>query len=93
MQSKTKRDDIFKDNLCKRLNRIEGQVRGVKKMIENDAYCNDVLNQILSIKSALDSVNKLILESHINNCLVEKIKNDDKEVLNELMSTISKIIK
>ena len=93
MQSKTKRDDIFKDNLCKRLNRIEGQVRGVKKMIENDAYCNDVLNQILSIKSALDSVNTLILESHINNCLVEKIKNDDKEVLNELMSTISKVIK
>ncbi len=93
MNNTTKRNDDFKDNLCKRLNRIEGQVRGVKKMIENDAYCNDVLNQILSIKSALDSVNKLILESHINNCLVEKIKNDDKEVLNELMSTISKIIK
>lgn len=93
MNNTTKRNDDFKDNLCKRLNRIEGQVRGVKKMIENDAYCNDVLNQILSIKSALDSVNKLILESHINNCLVEKIKNDDKKVLNELMSTISKIIK
>lgn len=93
MSDKTKRSDEFKDNLFKRLNRIEGQVRGVKKMIENDTYCNDVINQILSIKSALDSVNKLILESHINSCLVEKIKNDDKEVLSELMSTISKIIK
>ena len=93
MNNKTKRSDEFKNNLCKRLNRIEGQVRGVKKMIENDTYCNDVINQILSIKSALDSVNKLILESHINSCLVEKIKNDDKEVLSELMSTISKIIK
>ncbi|WP_250278952.1 metal-sensitive transcriptional regulator [[Clostridium] colinum] len=93
MKNQTKRDEYFKDNLYKRLNKIEGQVRGVKRMIEKDAYCNDVINQILSIKSALDSVNKLILESHINNCLVEKIKNDDKEVLDELMSTISKIIK
>lgn len=90
---KTKRNDDFKQNLTKRLNRIEGQVRGVKKMIENDAYCNDVINQILSIKSALDSVNKLILESHINTCVLDKIKNDDIQVLDELMSTISKIIK
>ena len=89
----TKRNDDFKQNLTKRLNRIEGQVRGVKKMIENDAYCNDVMNQILSIKSALDSVNKLILESHINTCIVDKIKNDDTKVLDELMNTISKIIK
>ncbi len=89
----TKRNDDFKQNLTKRLNRIEGQVRGVKKMIENDAYCNDVMNQILSIKSALDSVNKLILESHINTCVVDKIKNDDTKVLDELMNTISKIIK
>lgn len=90
---KTKRNDDFKQNLTKRLNKIEGQVRGVKKMIENDAYCNDVINQILSIKSALDSVNKLILESHINTCVLDKIKNDDIQVLDELMSTISKIIK
>mgnify|MGYP006066575165 FL=1 len=93
MQKETKRNDQLKENLYKRLNRIEGQVRGVKRMVENDIYCNDIINQILSIKSALDSVNKLILESHINNCLVEKIKKDDKEVLDELMFTISKIIK
>lgn len=93
MDKKTIRDKNLKDNLEKRLNRIEGQVRGIKKMIENDVYCDDVLNQILSVKSALDSVNKIILERHINSCLVEKIRNDDKEVLDELMVILSKMIK
>lgn len=93
MQNKTNRPQTLKQNLTTRLNKIEGQVRGVKKMIDNDEYCNDVMNQILSIKSALNSVNKIILENHINNCLVEKIKNNDKEVLEELMALISKIIK
>lgn len=93
MQNKTNRPQTLKQNLTTRLNKIEGQVRGVKKMIDNDEYCNDVMNQILSIKSALNSVNKIILENHINNCLVEKIKNNDKEVLEELMALISKTIK
>lgn len=93
MQNKVNRTKDLKQNLTIRLNKIEGQVRGVKKMIDNDQYCNDVINQILSIKSALNSVNKIILENHINNCLVEKIKNDDKEVLEELMALMSKIIK
>lgn len=93
MQNKVNRNKDLKQNLTVRLNKIEGQVRGVKKMIDNDQYCNDVINQILSIKSALNSVNKIILENHINNCLVEKIKNDDQEVLSELMALMSKIIK
>lgn len=93
MENKTERKMDLKNDLYKRLNKIEGQVRGVKGMIEKDAYCNDILNQILAIKSALDSVNKILLESHINNCLVQKIKNNDEEVLNELMTLLKKMIK
>ena len=90
---KTKRQEYLKQDLYKRLNRIEGQIRGIKGMIEKDAYCSDVLNQVLAVKSALDSVNKILLENHINNCLVEKIKNDDEEVLTELMGILKKMIK
>lgn len=93
MEKKTIRQEQLKNDLYKRLNRIEGQIRGIKGMIEKDTYCNDILNQVLAVKSALDSVNKIILESHINNCLVEKIKNDDEEVLDELMCILKKIIK
>ncbi len=82
-----------KKSLITRLNRIEGQVKGVKKMIEEDIYCDDVLNQISSIKAALNGLSKALLERHINTCVVDKIKNDDTEVLDELLSTINKMLK
>ena len=82
-----------KKALITRLNRIEGQVKGVKKMIEEDIYCDDVLNQISSIKAALNGLSKALLERHINTCVVDKIKNDDTEVLDELLSTINKMLK
>ena len=90
---KTKRQENLKQDLYIRLNRIEGQIRGIKGMVEKDTYCSDILNQVLAVKSALDSVNKILLENHINNCLVEKIKNEDEEVLSELMSILKKMIK
>lgn len=82
-----------KKALITRLNRIEGQVKGVKKMMEEDIYCDDVLNQISSIKAALNGLSKALLERHINTCVVDKIKNDDTEVLDELLSTINKMLK
>ncbi len=82
-----------KKALITRLNRIEGQVKGVKKMVEEDIYCDDVLNQISSIKAALNGLSKALLERHINTCVVDKIKNDDTEVLDELLSTINKMLK
>lgn len=82
-----------KNNLVSRLNRIEGQIRGVKGMIEKDTYCDDVLNQIASVQSALNSVGKLLLEHHMKSCVIERLQDGDTEVLTELMTTMNKLIK
>jgi DNA-binding FrmR family transcriptional regulator len=83
----------FKDNLIKRLNRIEGQIRGIKKMIENDCYCDDILNQITGVRSALAGVQEKLLTGHIETCVVDRIKEGDLEVIEEVTSTIRRIIK
>lgn len=82
-----------KTNLANRLNRIEGQIRGIKGLIERDAYCDDVLNQIASVQSALNGVGKLLLEEHMKSCVVEKIQEGDLGVINELLTTINKLMK
>ena len=91
--AQTLREDKLKSNLMTRLNRVEGQIRGVKGMLENDVYCDNILQQITAVRSALDSVSKLILENHIRGCLVEKIQNNEMEVIDELLVTIGKILK
>lgn len=92
MEKMTVREEKFKSNLVSRLNRIEGQVRGIKGMIEKDTYCNDVLIQISAAQAALDSVSKLVLESHIRGCLVKKIQSGEDEIIDELIITIGKIL-
>jgi DNA-binding FrmR family transcriptional regulator len=82
-----------KKNMINRLSRIEGQIRGIKKMIDEDTYCDDVLNQITSVKAALSGVTKILLEKHIESCVVEKLKNGEEEVMDELMKTIGKMLK
>ena len=86
------RDKELKGNLVTRLNRVEGQVRGIKGMVEKDAYCNDILNQIAAAQAALDSVSKLVLENHIRGCLVEKIQAGDDKIVDELLVTIGKML-
>lgn len=86
------RDGKLKENLLKRLNRIEGQVRGIKGMIEKDIYCDDVLQQISAVQSAINSVSKLVLENHIRTCVVDKIENGDREIVKELLGTIGKML-
>ncbi len=83
----------FKGNLIKRLNRIEGQIKGIKKMIENDCYCDDILNQISSIRSALASVQIELLKGHMNSCVLEQLKDGQIEVIEELSKTIRNMIK
>ncbi|RIE02158.1 CsoR family transcriptional regulator [Cohnella faecalis] len=83
----------MKANLMTRLNRIEGQVRGVKGMIEKDTYCDDVLNQIAAIQSALGSVGKLLLEGHMRSCVIERIQEGESAVIDELLVTINKLMK
>ncbi|AJY77947.1 metal-sensitive transcriptional regulator [Paenibacillus beijingensis] len=82
-----------KSSLISRLNRIEGQVRGIKGLIEKDTYCDDVLNQIASVQAALNGVGKLLLEHHMKSCIIERIQEGDSEVLTELMTTINKLTK
>ena len=81
-----------KNNLISRLNRIEGQIRGVKGLIEKDTYCDDVLNQIAAAQSALNSVGKLLLEHHMNSCVIDRIQQGDNEVVKELMVTMNKLM-
>ena len=90
---KSHHSDQVKSNLISRLNRIEGQVRGVKGMIEKDTYCDDVLNQIAAIQSALNSVGKLLLEGHMRSCVIERIQSGETEVIDELLTTVHKLMK
>lgn len=87
------RSQKAKASLISRLNRIEGQVRGIKGMIEKDVYCDDVLNQISSVQSAMKSVSRLLLEGHMKSCLVNRIQSGEPEVIDELLETIEKMMK
>ena len=79
--------------LLNRLNRIEGQIRGLKKMLENDAYCTDVLIQASAVTSALNSFSKVLLANHIRTCVVDDIKKGKSEVVDELVDTIQKMMR
>jgi len=83
----------LKTDMVNRLHRIEGQVRGVARMIDEDVYCDDVLHQVLSVEAALAGVKKTLLEAHIKGCVVDQIKNGDEGVIDELMVTLGKIMK
>ncbi|WP_370769837.1 metal-sensing transcriptional repressor [Eubacterium ramulus] len=76
-----------------RLSRIEGQVRGVKGMLEKDAYCVDILTQVAAINAALNSFNKVLLANHIKTCVVENVRNGDDSVIDELVTTMQKLMK
>ncbi|MCQ2492018.1 MAG: metal-sensing transcriptional repressor [Lachnospiraceae bacterium] len=89
----TVRDDAQYKKLMNRLSRVEGQVRGVKKMLESDAYCVDILTQVAAINAALNSFNKELLAEHIRTCVVRDIKSGDEEVVDELVGTIQKLMK
>ena len=80
-------------DLLNRLRRIEGQVRGVQNMLENDAYCPDILIQVSAINSALNSFSKTLLASHMKSCVVDDIKNGKEEAIDELVETLQKVMK
>ncbi len=82
----------YKD-LMNRLKRIEGQVRGVEKMVENDAYCTDILTQVSAITSALNSFNKVLLGNHIKTCVADNIREGNEEVVDELVTVLQKLMK
>lgn len=82
-----------KRKLVNRLNRIEGQVKGIHGMIENNAYCTDVLTQVSAINAALASFSKELLADHIKTCVVKDIRHGKDEVIDDLLCTLQKMMK
>ena len=80
-------------DLITRLNRIEGQIRGIKSMVTQERYCVDILNQVSAIQAALNSFNKELLANHIHSCVVEDIRAGKVEAVDELCETIKKMMK
>ena len=92
MKKKHREEDEFR-KLMNRLNRVEGQVRGVKKMLEEEQYCVDILTQVSAIQAALNAFNKELLSSHIHSCVVEEIQKGNTDVVDELCESIRKLMK
>ena len=87
------REESEAEALTKRLNRIEGQVRGIRGMVENEAYCTDILTQVSAVQSALNTFSRELLASHIRTCVVTDIQNGQLEVVDDLLATIQKLMK
>ena len=91
-KTKERTEKEYKD-LIHRLNRIEGQVRGIKGMVEKDAYCTDILVQVAAVNAALNSFNRVLLENHIKTCVTRDIKEGKEETIDELLVTLQKLMK
>jgi DNA-binding FrmR family transcriptional regulator len=89
----TMRSEEEQKKLLNRLNRIEGQIRGIKGMLERNAYCTDILVQSAAVNAAVNSFNKELLASHIHSCVVRDIREGKDEVVDELVATIQKLMK
>jgi DNA-binding FrmR family transcriptional regulator len=87
------RSEEEQKSLLNRLNRIEGQIRGIKGMIERNAYCADILVQSAAVNAAVNSFNRELLASHIRSCVVRDIRDGKDEVVDELVATMQKLMK
>lgn len=93
--SKRKKERTSQEKQCmlNRLARIEGQVKALRKMVEEDAYCPDILTQASAAASALNSFNKVLLTDHLKSCVVEDIKNEKEGAIEELMALLGKLMR
>lgn len=91
-KKKNRSEKEYKDML-NRLKRIEGQVRGVQNMVENDSYCIDILTQVSAITAALNSFNKVLLANHIRTCVADDIRAGKDETVDELVAALQKLMK
>lgn len=92
-QKKTMRSDEEQKKLINRLNRIEGQIRGIKSMVENNAYCTDILVQSAAVNAAVNAFNKVLISNHIKGCVVRDIKQEKYGVIDELVEILQKLMK
>lgn len=86
-----KRDDEFKANLTTRLNRVSGQINGIKAMIDDNRYCGDILIQISAVESALKEIGYIILNDHLNTCVKDDVLNNKNESLEEVIELVRKL--
>lgn len=91
-KKKERSEKEYRD-LLNRLSRVEGQIRGIKRMVEEDAYCTDILIQVSAANAALNSFNKVLLAEHIRTCVAEDIRNGSEDTIDELVSTLQKLMK
>lgn len=91
-KTKKRSDEEYK-KLINRLSRIEGQIRGIKRMVEEDAYCTDVLIQVAAVNAALNSFNKELLSEHIRTCVADDIREGRDDTVEELVETLKKLMK
>ena len=91
-KTKVRSEEEYKA-LINRLNRIEGQIRGIKGMVEHNAYCTDIIMQVAAANAALNSFNKVLLENHIKTCVAEDIKAGKDETVDDLLKTLQKLMK
>ena len=81
------------NDLVKRLNRVEGQIRGIKGMLKNEAYCIDILTQVAAATSALNSFSKVLLANHIKSCVEDDVRNGSEDKIDELIKFLPKMMK
>ena len=91
-KTKERSDKEYRD-LVHRLNRIEGQIRGIRGMVEKDAYCTDILIQSAAVNAAVNAFNKDLIASHIRGCVARDIRDGNDEVIDELVATLQKLMK
>lgn len=92
VKTKERSDKEYKD-LMNRLSRIEGQIRGIRGMLEKDAYCTDILMQVSAVNSALNSFNKVLLANHIKTCVTRDILDGKEETVDELVTTLQRLMR
>lgn len=90
---KSHHPDHIKKDLTNRLNRIEGQIRGIKGMVDRDVYCDEIITQLSATQSALNSVAKVLLHGHLKGCVVDRITSGDEKIIDELLITIQKLMR
>lgn len=87
------RSESEKKDLITRLNRVEGQIRGIKKMVEENIYCNDILIQTSAATAALNAFNRELLKQHLSSCVKEELEKGNDEIIAELVKTLEKMMK
>ena len=91
-RTKNRTQDEY-DALVHRLNRVEGQIRGIRKMLESNAYCIDIITQVSAANAALNSFTKELLSEHIRTCVINDIKDGKTETADELAKTLQRLLK